>query len=410
MDRVDQEIRHFQHKVRQMAESAAYLERLGWAFITKARLSFDPGFYKLAEQGALCLAAHQPESAEALLLRGHVLHNLHQFREAEVLARQLISQRGLWFDYGLLGDVLMEQGQLAEAVAAYQHMMDQKPGPQAYSRAAHVRWLTGDLTGAIEVMRMAVGSSGFRDPEATAWAYVRLALYEFQAGHTPQAADYIAAALALQPNYAPALLTQGRLLLEEGKLTDAIASLTRATQLNPLPEYQWLLLEALQADGRSEAGREVVSQLTQQGAITDRRTLALYLATRGQDSDTAIRLAEAELEVRADVFTLDTLAWALHAAGRSQDARAFSQRALVVGTQDARLFYHAGVIAAAVGQPEEAAAWLSKAAALRQLLLPSEREQLARASAALPSQTFPLAWRALSVPTISDNNFEERMP
>jgi hypothetical protein len=49
MDRVDQEISHFQHNVRQMAESAVYLERLGWAFITKARLSFDPGFYKLAE-------------------------------------------------------------------------------------------------------------------------------------------------------------------------------------------------------------------------------------------------------------------------------------------------------------------------------------------------------------------------
>jgi hypothetical protein len=35
----------------------------------------------------------------------------------------------------------MEQGKLNEAVEAYQTIMDQRPGPQAYSRAAHIHWL-----------------------------------------------------------------------------------------------------------------------------------------------------------------------------------------------------------------------------------------------------------------------------
>jgi tetratricopeptide (TPR) repeat protein len=121
--------------------------------------------------------------------------------------------------------------------------------------------------------------------------------------------------------------------------------------------------------------------LRQRGAVEDRRTLALYLATTGQEVETAVRLAEEELAARADVFTLDTLAWALHAAGRHDEARAVSERALTVGTQEARLFYHAGVIAAAVGQPDEATHWFAKATALRQMLLPSEREHLAQASA-----------------------------
>src|SRR4029077_4652122 len=115
------------------------------------RESFDPGYYKLAEQCALCLESRQAHATEALLLRGHVLQNLHRFKEAEPLARELVARRGLSFDYGLLGDVLMEQGQLNEAVEAYQKMVDEKPDMQAYARIGHLRWLKGDLEGAVEV-------------------------------------------------------------------------------------------------------------------------------------------------------------------------------------------------------------------------------------------------------------------
>ena len=79
------------------------LEQLGWAFVAKARESFDPGFYKLAEQCARCIEKRNPQSQEAMLLRAHVLQNLHRFKESETLARRLVQQRGLSFDYGLLG-------------------------------------------------------------------------------------------------------------------------------------------------------------------------------------------------------------------------------------------------------------------------------------------------------------------
>ena len=163
----DLTIAHLQEEASRSQRPAAYLERLGWAFVAKARVSYDPGYYKLAEQSAWCIESESPGSNEALLLRGHVLHNLHRFREAEVLARRLVAQRGLSFDFGLLGDVLLEQGKLTEAVDAYQEMMDQKPTPQAYSRSGYVRWLKGDLPGAIELMRMAAGA-GSADSEKSA--------------------------------------------------------------------------------------------------------------------------------------------------------------------------------------------------------------------------------------------------
>ena len=53
-------------------------------------------------------------------------------------------------------------------------------------------------------------------------------------------------------------------------------------------------------------------------------------------------------------------------------------RALAEGTQDARLFLHAGVIDAASGRHREAKRWLKRAERLRATLLPSETAELTR--------------------------------
>jgi tetratricopeptide (TPR) repeat protein len=386
-DKQDQEIIQLQTKLRSASDTAVWLEQLGWAFVAKARSSFDPGYYKLAEQCALCLDEKKPGCAEGLLLCAHVLHSLHKFKEAETVARELVGKRGLNFDYGVLGDALMEQGKLDDAVAAYQAMMDQKPSPQAYSRAAHIRWLKGDLPGAIELMLWAAGASNPRDPESGAWARVHLARYEWQAHDTKKALKLIDESLEWQPDYAPALLERGRVLLGFGKTSEAIEALKRAAVLNPLPEYQWTLSEALRTADRVEEAQTVEAELKRRGAVNDPRTFSLYLATRGEDVPAALRLAKAELETRADVFTLDALAWAWMANADTEQAWAFAQRAVVEGTQDGRLLLHAGVIASAAGQREKAATYLAKATAIQEMLLPSERKILAATQSAKPVLT-----------------------
>jgi tetratricopeptide (TPR) repeat protein len=374
--RIDQEIAHYQQAARRAAEPKAHFEQLGWKFVEKARLSYDPGYYKIADQCAACIESRHPQSAEAMLLRGHVLHNLHRFKEAEEIARLLVSRRGLPYDYGLLGDVLMEQGKLSESIVAYQRMMDMKPGPQAYNRASHVRWLQGDLEGARVLLELAAQAAGQGDPESAAWAYTRLSLIELQSGSRKRAIQSCDAAMTLQPDYAPGLLACGRVLMAEGRASAAIPILERAAKLSPLPEYQWTLAEVLRVSGREAA--EVESQLVSRGESDDPRTLSLYLATRGQEVEKALRLAQAELKARNDVYTIDAGAWALAAAGRHDEAYDTMQRALVEGTKDARIYFHAAVIAAKAGRPDEARTRFKQAHALRHMLLPSEREQLRR--------------------------------
>ena len=143
---MDRAIGRTQARARAGAGAKEALERLGYLYVSRARVAHDAGDYKSAEMTAECLATRHPGSTEGLLLRGHVLHQLHRFREAEQIARALVSTREVALDFGLLGDTLMEQGRLTEAAAAYQRMVDLKPFYQSYVRAAHLRWVRGIWT------------------------------------------------------------------------------------------------------------------------------------------------------------------------------------------------------------------------------------------------------------------------
>lgn len=389
--KIDREIIRYQAKISAEQNPFQSLENLGWLYVAKARESFDPGYYKLAEQCAYCLDSRQPHCAEALLLRGHVLQNLHKFKEAEPLARELIAKRGLSFDYGLLGDVLMEQGRLDEAADAYQKMVDLKPDMQAYARIANYRWLKGDVAAATELMQMAVSAASPNAPESAAWVSTRLAFFQFQQGDLAEAGATCDAALDYQKDYAPALLLRGRLLLADGETTEAVEALTSAEKLNPLPDYEWVLAEALQSAGRDEEARVVVARLNQSGTSADPRTYALYLSTQGEASQTALELAQNELNTREDVFTHDAFAWALAANGKTKEAYQEMQKALAEGTQDARLFFHAMMIASKAGHAEEAAQWLGKTAGMMQLLLPSEQKQFQQTAGELGETDQPEA-------------------
>jgi hypothetical protein len=80
---------------------------------------------------------------------------------------------------------------------------------------------------------------------------------------------------------------------------------------------------------------------------------------------------------------MDTLGWALNANGRLPEAREYSKKALSEGTQDARLFYHAGCIALSAGDYVEAERSFALSDRSKQMLMPSERDDLEKEFALL---------------------------
>lgn len=372
----ESDISSYQQDVIQSRQPLIHLEKLGWALVHKARESFDPGYYTLALESAKCLAKHQPDQIDALVLQAHVLNNLHRFKEAEAIAAQAVTQRGQWFEYAVLGDAQMEQGRISKAAESYQHMIDQRPGPQAYSRAAHMRWLSGDVDGAIELMLLAVQANQSSNSEYQAWANVRLATYLFQNSELKPVLTLLQQVLSQHPNYAPALLLKGRLYLAQKDYIRAIPVLKTALQFNPLPEYYWLLSEAFMRAGMNQQADAVKQSLHTVSAVEDQRTYSLYLATSNTDPDQALKLAEQELLIRQDVFSKDTLAWALYKTDRFSQAFAILQDAMRTETKDARLFYHAALIYHSNAQHQQASSAYQKALDLQHMLFPSERYDL----------------------------------
>ena len=371
----DHEIRKFQAKIKEGRDPNAYLMRLGWAFVSKARISSDPGYYKLAEICAQSVT--DADDSDALLLRGHVAHALHRFADAEAIARRLTgAPHARWESFALLGDAQMEQGKLEKAIAAYQRMIDIRPCLQTYARVAHVRWLKGDLDGAIELMEQAVKAGSTREPEPAAWVYTRLGVYQLQAGHVKEAAWSAHRANEFLPDYPVTLFLQAKLLANEQNFAPALAAMKRAVAAAPLPEYQWLLADVARAVGDDELATKTEAAIRSRGKAEDPRSLALFLATRTQSANEALELAQQELEKRRDVFTYDAIAWAALSAGLLADAKSNIECALSEGTIDARLFYHAGKIAFAAGDKKAAARWFARTIPIQQMLLPSESADL----------------------------------
>ena len=378
-DRLAAQIERARQDARRGPNAKAALERLGYLHVSRARVTSDAGHYKLAEAVADCLQASYPGDPAALLLRGHVLHQLHRFKEAEQVARELVARRTVVLDYGLLGDALMEQGRLAEAVAAYQRMIDLKPFYQSYTRAAHVRWMKGDLEGALGAMRRATESASPRDPESSAWAWTRVALYELQANRLAAARRAADAALTFEPEYAAALLARGRILLAEGQRSDALTALTHAARPQPAAR--------ISMDPRRCAAGVGPCRLTPRpsSASSSRAARPAIHARSRSTSRLAARTRRPRCRSPRPSSACARMSLrSTHRRGRwprtgarprpGPSSRARSPKARrTAGCSSTPAIIHAGA-----GERREASRWLQKAARLRSMLLPSERTLLAR--------------------------------
>jgi tetratricopeptide (TPR) repeat protein len=220
-------------------------------------------------------------------------------------------------------------------------------------------------------------------------------------------------ALTRQPGHPASLALQGRILLSQGRAEEAIEALSASVQADPLPETLWALSEALResdrlfdrtefrardpGEGHMEGhqdilhaeARELGNLMAAEAARRDPLGYSVFLSTHGHNPGEALRLARRERETRGDAFTHDALAWAHFAAGDLGKARRHMDTALSGGIRDARLHFHAGMIALASGDRSTARGELSQAHALHGMLMPSEARRVREARRGL--ETAP-AW------------------
>ena len=349
---IDAAIKVDQARVQALPTKSEGWIRVGWDWVRKARLAGDPGFYVNVAGCADEALRLAPESNAARELHGLVLMNGHRFEEARQQAETILrTDPANQVALGMLSDALLELGRFDEAVAAAQRRADVKPDSVAYARASYFRWLTGDKEEAKRFIVSALSGRDRRDPEPAAWTFVEAARIFWHEADYDGADAVLAEALRWVPDYPPALVMRGRVALALGQPTRAIVDLEKAYRAQPLPETAWLLADARTMLGDIAGAQDDSVRVVDTGSRSDRLTLALFYATKDRAIDLALRLIDEERATRGGVYVDDTYAWVLYRAGRIEEARQASDRAMRLGTPDARILYHAGAIQMAAGIP-----------------------------------------------------------
>ncbi|MEU8000378.1 hypothetical protein AB0B66_04280 [Catellatospora sp. NPDC049111] len=386
---------------------------LGSAYVERARITGDPGYYTRAE-GALreSLRLHPGPSAAdpagegpgavdsrtpggmvagtvgndaALAGLGALANARHDFALAERLARQAITVNPFSADaYGVLTDALTQLGRPAEATEAAQRMLDLRPGLPALSRAAYDLEQHGRVEEARELWTQALATA--IAPADLAFVHHQLGDLAWHDGDLVAARAAYEAGLAADAAYLPLRHGLARVDAASGRTAEALAGYAALTAASPTPSLlveHALLLRSLGRAADAEAqlalAQAALDLLTAGGGADDLAAAELALA-RG-DHAAAVRLATGEWQRRKHTDVADTLAWALHQAGRHREALPLARVAAALGARSALHAYHLGMIELALGDRAAARRDLARALRLNPHFSPVDAPAAARALA-----------------------------
>jgi tetratricopeptide (TPR) repeat protein len=141
--------------------------------------------------------------------------------------------------------MLHRQGRNREAVELFRVALAQSPAPaEIWYEFGYLLRTVGDFTGALDAYGQALARGVSRPEEAH---LNRAVIYSDRLRRDEEAAQELDKALALAPNYVPALLNRGNLHEERGERELALAYYKRLLALAPDPgsEYHDLHFEAL---------------------------------------------------------------------------------------------------------------------------------------------------------------------
>ena len=342
---------------------------LAGAYIQKTRETTDFDYLNRASKILDGVLAEKPDY-EALRLRNIVELTLHHFATAAHNARAMTER---WpadvQSWGTLGDALLEMGQYDGARDAFARMLQLRPGLMSYNRMGFYYFVTGDAEHGIALMKSAIEAAA-QFPENKAWCLVELGNMYFKTGRWNEAGDAYRHAIAIFPTSHAAYAALGAVLAAQGRSDEAIEQYRHAQSITPMVQYAGALYDLYQLAGNVREARhqadlvDVAAKLDRAAGFKANRSLALVYANEDRNLDEALTSAKTDFELRKDIYTSDVLAWTLYKGNQCQEAWQASQAALRLGAPEPLFYYHAGVIAHALGRHGEARKNLEKALAL----------------------------------------------
>jgi len=371
-----QAIRFLEGRVREDPENFHAYNKLAGAYLQRLRDTGNVQFLELTFRAARASLASVPaeQNVGGLAALAQAEHAAHDFAAARDHALQLVQlDPAKSYPYELLGDALLEVGDYERATEAFSRMEALSGGFGTQTRLARLAVLEGDTETAqrrfFRALALALDAPA-PSRETVAWVRWQFGETSFAVGDYATAERHYRDALTTFPGYHNALVALGRVRAARGDLAGAVEAYEEAVLRLPDPAFVAALGDLYALAGREDdATRQyaLVEQIARLGALNGSlydRQLALFYADHDLHADQAYAMALAEFQVRRDVYGADAAAWTALKAGRVAEARASISEALRLGTRDARLLYHAGMIARADGDDASARDYLRDALSL----------------------------------------------
>ncbi len=381
----DRAIRFFEARLERNPKSLSTLTTLGRLHLERARTGNEPGDRRRAESYLQRALEVNPNHGPTRSLLGSVAIAQHRFRDALELAEAVLRDSPEdEFALATMGDAAIELGKYELADRAYQSLKDQS-APPVLVRLARMAELRGQTDRAEELLRRALAQqerSG--NPHETAWYHFRLGNFLLDGGRFDEAEQHFEAALITNQAYVPAQLGIAEVHAARGRFDEAIALIKSLNDSDPNVEMLETLADLYNLRGDRQRVDNLYQRirdyddLTTADRILHDRHFALFYADHRLRPERAVELARRDLENRADIYALDTLAWTLLRADHPDEASEAMDKALALGTRDAHLFYHAGMIAVARDDHAEARRLLGTALAINPSFSPMQAEHARR--------------------------------
>jgi tetratricopeptide (TPR) repeat protein len=390
----DLDIDFYLRRVKRDPRSARDFTQLAGLYLRRARETGDPRDLVRAEETARhSLALRTGRNSTAFGVLASSLLAQHRFAEALAVAQRLVAGDSTSVAArGLLGETQFELGRYDDAGRTLGALASFRGDLGIAPRLARWEELHGRPEEARRLLRIARNEAERRHgmpKEQIAWFHLRLGDLALRNGHLGEAQQELRAGLRVAPHDYRLLGTLARLEAARHRWPEAIGAGELAIAQALDPATLGVVGDAYAANGDQAKASEYyrameVAVVGQPGAY--HRAWSLFLLDHDREIPTVLAKVQEELRTRRDIYGYDLLAWALHKSGRDREARDPMAKALALGTRDAMLFYHAGMIARGVGDTAAARAHLSTALAINPYWHPF---QPAEARAVLDSLTHP---------------------
>ncbi len=358
-----QALRFLEERVKSDPEDFSANNKLAALYLQKLRETGDVAYLDLAFRTARASLDSVSEvrnsgGLAALAQAEFASHDFSNARDHAIRLAELEPRKS--YPQGILGDALLELGEYEKAEIAYKKIVALDGGISHYSetRFARLAQLKGNNADAQKHLAMALTLAlNLPAPprETVAWLRWQLGETAFSVGDYETAEKHYRDSLTTFPDYHRAVASLGKARAANNDLTGAIEQYERAVRLLPDPQFVAALGDLYQLAGRDEDAKkqyELVGQIGRLGALNGalyNRQLALFYADHDIKTEEAYNLAAKEYEARRDIYGADALAWTALKANKISEAQTAMKDALRLGTKDAKLFYHAGMIARTSG-------------------------------------------------------------